>query len=61
MPEGIAVDTAIQRVVYTDGAERLIAAMDYDGSNHDVILTSEQNLQRPRAIILHPESRYVKL
>ena len=57
-PQGIAVDANIRRVFYTDYWHEHIAAMDYDGNNHDVIITSAQNLHNPRAIVLHPETRY---
>ena len=58
VPDGIAVDASIRRVFYTDFQHKLIAAMDYDGGNHDVIMTSVDNLDQPRAIVLHADARY---
>ena len=51
----IAVDPTIKRVVYTDSGLNHIAALNYDGSNHEVVLqTSDLG-----AIVLQPETRYV--
>ena len=57
VPDGIAVDPTIRRVFYTDAGLNLIAALNYDGSDHDVILDERHNLDEPRAIVLHPETR----
>ena len=54
----IAVDPTIRRVVYTDHGLKHIAALNYDGSNHEVVLQSS-DLGRPGAIVLEPETRYV--
>ena len=54
---GIAVDPIIRRVFYTDETFNRIAVMNYDGSDHDVILDERHNLDEPTAIVLHPETR----
>ena len=59
IPEGIAVDSLVRRVFYTDSGRQLIAAMDYNGNNHYVIMNYTQNLDRPRAIVLQPNARYL--
>ena len=57
VPDGIAVDPTIRRVFYTDAKFNQIAALNYDGSDHDVILDERHNLDEPRAIVLHSETR----
>lgn len=57
-PEGVATDGNVRRLFYTDYNMARIATVDYDSKDHDVILTSAHNLHHPRAIVLHPETRY---
>ena len=57
VPDGIAVDSIIRRVFYTDAGLNLIAAFNNDGSGYDVILDERHNLDEPRAIVLHSETR----
>ena len=67
--DGIAVDPVLRRLFYTDFAlvgepqdyEVIYAAirsMDYDGNNTVDILTENDNLLYPRAIIVDPKLRY---
>ena len=67
--DGLAVDPVLRRLFYTDFAlvdqpqdyEVIYAAirsMDYDGNNTVDILTENDNLLYPRAIIVDPNLRY---
>ena len=59
IPDGIAADPNLQKIFYTDQNYSLIASIDYNGNNHETILTSTDNLLYPRAIVLDVNTRFV--
>ncbi|XP_071103959.1 low-density lipoprotein receptor-related protein 5-like protein [Haliotis cracherodii] len=55
IPDGISVDSSSRKIFYTDTGNDVIAVMDMNGSNHDIIVTQE--LDEPRDIVLHEANR----
>ena len=52
--EDIEVDPVMERLFYADRGLNHIAALDYDGSNREMIVLQSD----PVAIVLQPETRY---
>jgi hypothetical protein len=54
-PEGIAVDWIGRKLYWTDGTPGKIEVSELNGRNRAVLIS--ENVQRPRAIVVHPEYR----
>lgn len=54
-PEGIAVDWVGRKIYWTDRYPGKIEVSELDGRNRAVLIS--ENVQRPRAIVVHPKYR----
>lgn len=54
--DGIAFDWMNRKLYWTDGRRKVIEVADPEVKNSRLTLI-DQNLSKPRAIVLHPKSR----
>ena len=55
--DGIAVDGSLKKLFYTDAGRHVIASMNLDGSEEQVVISGQ--LDQPRAIVLDTLNRCV--
>nr|KAG5694566.1 hypothetical protein BaRGS_032511 [Batillaria attramentaria] len=53
--DGLAVDSGMQKVFYTDAGRDVIASMNLDGSGEQVLISGQ--LDQPRAIVLDDQNK----
>ena len=58
-PEGIAVDWVGSKLYWTDRTPGKIEVSELDGRNRAVLVS--EDVQNPRAIVVHPKYRYYSL